>query len=299
MSRHYAVLARSLHGLCFLTIGVALTPDSSLLRASDRAVEFVWTATTGEGQTGSNTIEAENGDVLTMTVYLSTEGDQGIMCYGVSVLFDIFANDEFDIVDVRGISDTLPPMGTTNPGGFIESSPTSTGVIQTINGGTLSGGVFNETFPIAEIDLVPVAIATNGPDFLAFDRAGFDGFCLADPLGFTTDGDWGLATVNELRPRFRRGDVDDDAVVTISDVVFQLDYLFRGGPRPACFAAADTNGDGSIDVSDPTYLLLYLFVGSLAPPAPFPDCGGTPADESAESSAFMCDVDQPSCVAAD
>jgi len=89
MCRHNAVFARFLHGLCFLTISVAQTLGSSLLRVSDRAVELVWTATTGEGQTGSNTIEAENGDVLTMTVYLRTAGDEGLICYGVSVLFDI------------------------------------------------------------------------------------------------------------------------------------------------------------------------------------------------------------------
>ncbi len=83
------------------------------------------------------------------------------------------------------------------------------------------------------------------------------------------------------RPRFRRGDCNDDGRVDISDAVCILNWLFLGGPIPGCVAVANTNGDVGADISDASYLLNYLFIGGPPPIHPFPDCGpGTlPTDE--------------------
>jgi len=85
--------------------------------------------------------------------------------------------------------------------------------------------------------------------------------CTADPISVPGD------------PRFRRGDGNDDGRGDLSDAVFILNYLFLGGPPPACLAAANTNGDANVDIADPTYLLNHLFVGGPTPVDPFPDCG--------------------------
>ena len=58
--------------------------------------------------------------------------------------------------------------------------------------------------------------------------------------------------------------------------------LFQGG-SVTCFAAVDGNGDGFLDVSDVVYQLDWLFAGGLAPPAPFPDCGSVPTPLSCDS----------------
>ena len=76
---------------------------------------------------------------------------------------------------------------------------------------------------------------------------------------------------------FRRGDVNDDASVDISDPIVVLGYLFLGNQSIDCLDAADTNDDGSIDVGDPIFLLDYIFSGGPTPTNPGPlDCGLDP-----------------------
>ncbi len=73
-------------------------------------------------------------------------------------------------------------------------------------------------------------------------------------------------------PAFRPGDSNVDSDINLSDAVYTLDHLFRGGPN-LCAAAADTNGDLQVSLSDPIYLLYHLFQDGPSPPAPYPDCG--------------------------
>ncbi len=69
-----------------------------------------------------------------------------------------------------------------------------------------------------------------------------------------------------------RGDANADGQIDLSDPVFTLQYLFRGGAVPPCMAAADANGDGAIDISDPTYTLNHLFIGGAEHPATSDSC---------------------------
>ncbi len=64
---------------------------------------------------------------------------------------------------------------------------------------------------------------------------------------------------------FTRGDANGDGVITISDAVFLLNYLFRGGSAPDPMAAGDANSDTQIDLEDAVYLLNYLFKGGPPP----------------------------------
>ncbi|MBI4606097.1 MAG: IPT/TIG domain-containing protein [Planctomycetes bacterium] len=78
--------------------------------------------------------------------------------------------------------------------------------------------------------------------------------------------------------RFGRGDANGDDKVDISDAVFHLDFLFRGGPGGPCEDAADSNDDGRLDISDAIRTLRFLFQGSegLPPPSPGPGLDPTP-----------------------
>ena len=81
---------------------------------------------------------------------------------------------------------------------------------------------------------------------------------------------------------FRRGDCDGSAGEDITDAIFLLDHLFRGGRMPGCIDACDLNDDGGADLSDAVYLLRYLFTGGAAPPAPGTACGEDPTADALE-----------------
>jgi len=82
-----------------------------------------------------------------------------------------------------------------------------------------------------------------------------------------------------VEPELRRGDCNDDGVVDLSDAVFDLGFLFVGGPAPGCIEACNTNGDLENDLADAVFLLSHVFLGGSSPEAPFPGCGLDPSPE--------------------
>lgn len=82
-----------------------------------------------------------------------------------------------------------------------------------------------------------------------------------------------------VAPRFRRGDVNADGSLDISDAVSVLGFLFLGASPPSCIDAADVNDDATIDISDGVSILLHLFLGGIEPPVPFRDCGVDPTED--------------------
>ncbi|HLU48159.1 MAG TPA: FG-GAP-like repeat-containing protein, partial [Planctomycetota bacterium] len=81
---------------------------------------------------------------------------------------------------------------------------------------------------------------------------------------------------------FRRGDLDLDGQLTVTDPVRVLHGLFgENGEAFACPDAADANDDGTIDLSDAVALLAFLFTDGPAPPPPGPaSCGADPTHDS-------------------
>ena len=72
---------------------------------------------------------------------------------------------------------------------------------------------------------------------------------------------------------FRRADVYDDGLITLTDAVFILQYLFRAGAVPSCLQAGDVNRDGGVNLSDAVAILSYLFLAGEPPRDPFIECG--------------------------
>ena len=89
---------------------------------------------------------------------------------------------------------------------------------------------------------------------------------------------------------FRRGDVNKDGGVTMSDAIWILNALFSGGPQTECADAADVNDSGAADISDPVYLSNFLFFGTVpAPPAPgHTTCGPDPTEDLLDCVASGC-----------
>ena len=88
---------------------------------------------------------------------------------------------------------------------------------------------------------------------------------------------------------FRRGDVDNNGAVNLTDAVRLLDHLFRQQPPPDCADAADVDDNGALNLTDSVRLLGHLFRAEPPPPEPGLDCGVDPtADPFADCSTTGC-----------
>lgn len=70
---------------------------------------------------------------------------------------------------------------------------------------------------------------------------------------------------SQALPNYIAGDVDGNKLITISDVVFLINYIFAGGAAPPSSRGADADCNGIITISDGVYLLNFIFAGGPAP----------------------------------
>lgn len=63
----------------------------------------------------------------------------------------------------------------------------------------------------------------------------------------------------------RSGDANNSGSIDILDVIYLINYLFRGGPEPEPWIAGDSNNDGGVSLNDIVYLINYLFRGGPKP----------------------------------
>ncbi len=86
-----------------------------------------------------------------------------------------------------------------------------------------------------------------------------------------------LSALEVPRPRFRRGDVDGDGEISITDPIQILGRLYLAGSYDQdCEDAAD----GQVGLTDVIVLLGHLFLDQAPPAPPGPDrCGSDPTDD--------------------
>ncbi len=77
-----------------------------------------------------------------------------------------------------------------------------------------------------------------------------------------------VVTVNN--PAFVCGDANGSLLVTISDAVHLINYIFSGGPAPQPIFAGDADCSNLVTISDAVYLINYIFSGGASP------CAGCP-----------------------
>ena len=82
-------------------------------------------------------------------------------------------------------------------------------------------------------------------------------------INWPAEGEVGSFNVTEVPPQ--RGDVNCDGQRTVSDIVYLINYLFKGGPPPIFIETGDANCDSKVNVSDVVYLINYLFKGGPPP----------------------------------
>lgn len=64
------------------------------------------------------------------------------------------------------------------------------------------------------------------------------------------------------------GDADGNGLITISDAVFLISYIFVGGTAPNPICHGDADGTGIITISDAVFLINYIFGGGPTPHCP-------------------------------
>jgi hypothetical protein len=75
-------------------------------------------------------------------------------------------------------------------------------------------------------------------------------------------------------PPVKCGDVNNNGVVDLGDIVYLITYQYRGGPPPVpCMCVADVNNNDVVDLGDLVYLLTFQYRGG---PAPDPNCCNPP-----------------------
>ncbi len=145
-----------------------------------------------------------------------------------------------------------------------------TGGVQIVNYGNTTS--YNLRIQIAspQLDTVffheGITLEANSSHFLMPDwRTTGDSISIAVDLGLTGSFDDTLSFANKPDPPLVCGDANASGAVSISDVVFLINYIFSGGAAPNPLAAGDANCGGTVTISDAVLLINYIFGGGAAP----------------------------------
>lgn len=57
------------------------------------------------------------------------------------------------------------------------------------------------------------------------------------------------------------GDVNDDGYINITDIVYIINFKYKGGPSPEPLVSSDVNNDGDINILDIVYLINFKYKG--------------------------------------
>ncbi|HEX7402341.1 MAG TPA: dockerin type I domain-containing protein, partial [candidate division Zixibacteria bacterium] len=60
-------------------------------------------------------------------------------------------------------------------------------------------------------------------------------------------------------------DANQDAVIDVGDLVYLINYLYKGGPAPNPPEVGDVNLDSVVDIGDVVFLVNYLYKSGSAP----------------------------------
>ncbi len=87
---------------------------------------------------------------------------------------------------------------------------------------------------------------------------------------YTITGEFSDATPFEIAGQMTfighaSGDANADGVVNVGDIVYLVNYVFRGGDAPPDMRLAEVNCDGALNIGDAVYLIQFIFLGGSAP----------------------------------
>ncbi len=103
------------------------------------------------------------------------------------------------------------------------------------------------------------------------DTASFDPRCKLEFVELSDDSAHRPILPQVVKLDYFCGDANSDLEVSLSDIVFLVNYLFRDGPSPVPLSSGDPNWDCKVDLVDMVYLVNYLFKSGYIP---LPGCVG-------------------------
>ena len=65
--------------------------------------------------------------------------------------------------------------------------------------------------------------------------------------------------------RYMAGDATSDGIIDVADIVYLVNYLYRGGSEPSPVESGDATCDGVVNVADIVFLVNYLYRGGDPP----------------------------------
>ena len=88
----------------------------------------------------------------------------------------------------------------------------------------------------------------------------------SSPLYDLDIGFWTSTAGGCFCPITSTGDVNSDGSHTSADIIYMVNYVFKGGATPVpCAMAADVNCTGSVTSADVIYMVNYVFKGAAPP----------------------------------
>jgi len=117
-----------------------------------------------------------------------------------------------------------------------------------------------------------VVCDTCTPELLyeVLEQSANDGISEDDPAGWDEYYGWGRLNADRALIAVVRGDANNDGTITMSDVVYLINYEFSGGPAPVPkLGTGDADGSGNVTIGDAVYVINYLLGGGPAPPINF------------------------------
>ena len=77
---------------------------------------------------------------------------------------------------------------------------------------------------------------------------------------------YGVGAAGGACPIATTGDVNTSGSINSADIIYCVNYVFKGGPLPLpCAAAADVNCSAAVNSADIIYLVNYVFKSGAAP----------------------------------
>lgn len=70
---------------------------------------------------------------------------------------------------------------------------------------------------------------------------------------------------NPLQQPIKAGDANADNNVNLSDIIFNVNYVFKGGPAPSPICRGDDTADSSVNLADIIHKVNYVFKGGFKP----------------------------------
>lgn len=141
--------------------------------------------------------------------------------------------------------------------------------------GHLSGISVFGTIPGAEVIYTYNSLSDDGafenmPCGIMYNDGTGINIALAFPIYHLTDESAKLLTnkifdVLGIERHIIYGDVNNDNVLNILDIIYVINYLYKNGAPPVFLNNADVNGDCTISILDIVYMISFIYKGGAQP----------------------------------